>query len=114
MQLALLEHVQHLSCFVEKAEAQSEIVREPLRKLPESPWRSFGGFLNYEQWEERERFLLLDRAIEALKKEDAAAGRTFRRSLRKTEIDIEITDGDALPGLALLRESARSKLLMRG
>jgi hypothetical protein len=35
--------------------------------LPLFRWRSLGGFLNYENWPERERFLELDQAILTLK-----------------------------------------------
>jgi hypothetical protein len=38
-------------------------VKEPLQRVPESPWRSLGGFLDYSNWHDRERFLELDRAI---------------------------------------------------
>lgn len=32
-------------------------------KLPPGPWRSLGGFLNYETWEERDRFIELDEVL---------------------------------------------------
>lgn len=38
-------------------------VRGPLQKVAESPFRSLGGFLDYSNWADRERFLELDRAI---------------------------------------------------
>jgi len=42
-----------------------------LQLIPEShPWRSLGGFLDYEQWLDRERFVELDAAL-ALLDEDA-------------------------------------------
>jgi hypothetical protein len=37
--------------------------REPLNRLPPGPWVSSGGYLNYEAWPDRARFLELDRAI---------------------------------------------------
>jgi hypothetical protein len=37
----------------------------PLRKLPPSPWRSLGGYFDYDHWADRERFVELDRAIAA-------------------------------------------------
>lgn len=37
----------------------------PIRKLPPSPWRSLGGYFDYSQWSDRERFMELDRAIAA-------------------------------------------------
>src|SRR5579863_4709461 len=37
----------------------------PLRELPPGPWRSSGGYLDYSDWPERERFAELDRAIQA-------------------------------------------------
>ena len=41
-------------------------VLAPLKKLPPGRWRSLGGYLNYANWSERQRFLELDAAIEAL------------------------------------------------
>jgi hypothetical protein len=38
----------------------------PLSMLPFSPWRSFGGYLDYSGWAARERFLELDKAIAAV------------------------------------------------
>jgi hypothetical protein len=43
------------------AEPPSTLVR-----LPHLPWRSLGGYLNYEEWPERERFLELDQALTVL------------------------------------------------
>ena len=40
-------------------------IRGPLAKAAPGPWRSLGGFLDYSRWEDRERFLELDRAIAA-------------------------------------------------
>ena len=37
----------------------------PLQKLPLGPYRSLGGFLDYSNWAERDRFLELDLAIQA-------------------------------------------------
>lgn len=39
-------------------------INPPLRELPPGPWRSSGGYLDYSDWPERERFAELDRAIE--------------------------------------------------
>jgi len=36
----------------------------PRQRLPPSPYRSLGGYLNYAGWSERERFMELDRAIQ--------------------------------------------------
>jgi hypothetical protein len=38
----------------------------PIQKLPPSPWRSLGGYFDYDQWADRERFMELDRAIAAV------------------------------------------------
>jgi len=35
-----------------------------LRKLPPGPSRSLGGYLDYEGWPDRERFMELDRALQ--------------------------------------------------
>ena len=35
----------------------------PMRKLPPSEWRSLGGYFDYCQWADRERFMELDKAI---------------------------------------------------
>jgi hypothetical protein len=40
-------------------------IRQPLSQLPPGPWRSLGGYLDYSDWPERDRFIELDRAIEA-------------------------------------------------
>jgi hypothetical protein len=37
----------------------------PLCPLPPGPWRSLGQHLDYTDWPARERFMELDRAIEA-------------------------------------------------
>ena len=34
-----------------------------LYELPPGPWRSLGGYLDYADWPERERFAELDRSI---------------------------------------------------
>jgi len=36
-----------------------------LRRLPRARWRSLGQHLDYSNWPDRERFMELDRAIEA-------------------------------------------------
>jgi hypothetical protein len=55
-----------------------EVTPAPLMPLAALPWRSLGGLFNYERWPERERFLLLDRAIEVSKSMDPAERRAFR------------------------------------
>jgi hypothetical protein len=40
-------------------------IRGPLSKVEPGPWRSLGGYLDYSHWQDRERFLELDRAIAA-------------------------------------------------
>jgi hypothetical protein len=47
-----------------------EVAPAPLELLPALPWRSLGGFFNYERWPERERFLLLDREIDVCRSAD--------------------------------------------
>jgi hypothetical protein len=37
-----------------------------LQKLPPTQFRSLGGYLDYDDWKDRERFMELDRAINAL------------------------------------------------
>lgn len=39
--------------------------RPPLVELPPGPWRSLGGYLDYTDWPERERFMELDLAIKS-------------------------------------------------
>jgi hypothetical protein len=36
-----------------------------LRKQPPSPYRSLGGYLDYAEWPDRERFMVLDCAIQS-------------------------------------------------
>jgi hypothetical protein len=36
-----------------------------LRRLPPGPFRSLGGFLDYAEWPDRDRFLELDRSLRA-------------------------------------------------
>jgi hypothetical protein len=55
-----------------------DMISTPLMPLPARPWRSLGGFFNYEQWPERERFLLLDREIETCKAESLTERRASR------------------------------------
>jgi hypothetical protein len=38
-------------------------ISAPLQTLPASPWRSVGGYLDYQGWAARDRFLELDKAI---------------------------------------------------
>jgi hypothetical protein len=55
----------------------------PLALLPVFfPWRSLGGYLNYENWLERERFLELDQAIAVIQARQREAALFSRRSLR--------------------------------
>lgn len=54
--------------FVEPGDRESvdaSPVSEPLQKLPPGPWRSLGGYLDYTDWPERDRFAELDQAIQA-------------------------------------------------
>jgi hypothetical protein len=46
-------------------EEEWPVVRPPLVKLPPGPWRSLGGYLDYTDWPERERFAELDLAIKS-------------------------------------------------
>jgi hypothetical protein len=51
--------------------------RPALEKVAAGPYRSLGGYFDYSQWADRERFLELDRAIAAgqdLRDEDAGVG----------------------------------------
>jgi hypothetical protein len=43
----------------------------PLAKLPASPWRSLGEYLDYSAWTGRERFAQLDMEIRARKIQQA-------------------------------------------
>jgi hypothetical protein len=52
------------------AEATDQMARTPMTQFPCVPWRSLGGFLNYENWPERERFLELDRKIRILRAQE--------------------------------------------
>jgi hypothetical protein len=61
-----------------------EVTLAPLMPLPALPWRSLGGFFNYEAWPGRERFLLLDREIEVSR----SAHLTQRRSSRNLQTGI--------------------------
>jgi hypothetical protein len=45
--------------------------RACLTKLPASPWRSLGEYLDYTSWEGRERFAQLDMEIRARKIQQA-------------------------------------------
>ena len=47
------------------ATEDSRPVAHRLPKLAPGPWISLGGLLNYEDWDERDRFLELDRLIAA-------------------------------------------------
>jgi hypothetical protein len=49
----------------EEDSAAAAVWFPPLEKLPPGPWRSLGGYLDYAQWEDRERFLQLDLAIQS-------------------------------------------------
>jgi hypothetical protein len=35
----------------------------PIPRFPPGPWRSLGGYFDYSQWPDRDRFLELDRAL---------------------------------------------------
>ena len=43
----------------------------PLTQLAAGPWRSLGRYLDYSNWADRDRFVELDRAIEANAQLDA-------------------------------------------
>jgi hypothetical protein len=47
---------------VEKSEPSTEN-QGPLQKVAQGPWRSLGGYFDYTDWQDRERFMELDRAI---------------------------------------------------
>lgn len=38
-------------------------ITTPLEKLPPGPWCSLGGYFDYSEWPDRQRFLELDKAI---------------------------------------------------
>ena len=42
---------------------------QPGQKLPPGPFRSLGGYLDYSDWPERERFLELDRILRTIEPE---------------------------------------------
>jgi hypothetical protein len=46
----------------------------PLQKVEPGPWRSFGGYLDYTHWQDRERFLELDAAIARAQQSNEADG----------------------------------------
>ena len=46
------------------ADAGQNQTFKPLQLVPPGPWRSLGGYLDYRDWPDRERFHDLDRAIE--------------------------------------------------
>jgi hypothetical protein len=43
----------------------------PLVKLPPSPFRSLGGYFNYEGWPDQQRFMELDEALRHRARENA-------------------------------------------
>jgi len=45
-----------------------------LRKLPPGPSRSLGGYLDYEGWPDRDRFMELDRALRQAARERHSSG----------------------------------------
>jgi hypothetical protein len=57
---------QHQETRIVRSEDSPNAPREsrlPLQKLKESPWRSLGGYFDYSDWPERDRFMELDKAI---------------------------------------------------
>ena len=54
---------QHLQALPDTQTTCSAERPESLPKVPPSPWRSLGGYLDYSSWKDRDRFLELDRAI---------------------------------------------------
>jgi hypothetical protein len=56
-------------------------IQTRLQRLPQSPWRSLGGLLDYTDWPERDRFVRLDMEIRARQIQQArieAHSRQFR------------------------------------
>jgi hypothetical protein len=51
----------------------AEVAGPPLQRLSPSPYRSLGGYLNYEGWSEQHRFLELDEALRRNASENATA-----------------------------------------
>ena len=47
-----------------RSDSESDCNARRLEKLPASPFRSIGGYLNYAGWPDCQRFLELDRAIQ--------------------------------------------------
>ena len=43
----------------------SREIKPPLKKVAEGPWRSLGGYFDYTDWPDRDRFMELDKAIAA-------------------------------------------------
>jgi hypothetical protein len=58
------------------------------QKLPPTPWLSLGGYLDYSGWEERERFMELDRAIGSLAPHQREVAR-YCRVLYSVRIDTQ-------------------------
>jgi hypothetical protein len=59
-------HSRHSTCGLHKPEvapAIADYAGPLLVKLPPSPFRSLGGYLNYEEWPDRQRFMELDEAL---------------------------------------------------
>jgi hypothetical protein len=49
---------------------QFQEVSGPLQKVTSGTWRSLGGYFDYTNWQERERFMELDRAIASARYRD--------------------------------------------
>ena len=67
------------------------VCHEPLVKLTPGPWISLGGYLDYEGWADRERFLELDRAIAARRATEWVPGvkaRHYRANWPKRPRDV--------------------------
>jgi hypothetical protein len=63
-----------------------------LQKLSPTPWLSLGEYLDYSDWEDRERFMELDRAIGAL----APHQREVARYCRASRIDTQRNERETI------------------
>ena len=56
----------HSACRLDESEFTSPVAGDasfPLVRVPPGPFRSLGGYLNYEEWPDRQRFMELDEAL---------------------------------------------------
>jgi hypothetical protein len=63
---------------IEKTDLASPESQGRLQKVAQGPWRSLGGYFDYTDWQDRERFMELDMAI--------------ARSQHSSEADDELED----------------------